>query len=105
MSVFQQYLPAQGVLYLADPIDHRGQRFFGVGQGQKIVQVAPFDAGPTQMVGYPVRFDARRQGPYLGKVIQVDWIGAADGERYSMHDQREAPAYALQVVQRLAAGH
>ncbi len=103
--VFQQDLPPEGVLDLTDPRDHRGQRFFGIGKRQEIVQVASVDSGPTEVIGYPVRFDARRQRANLGEVVEVDGIGAADRQRHAMHDQREALAYPLQVVQRLAAGH
>ena len=64
-DVFQQDLPAEGVLHLTDPRHHDVQRLLGVGQGKKIVQVASFDSGPAQMIGYPMRFDARRQRPNL----------------------------------------
>src|SRR6202166_3639368 len=70
-----------------------------------IVQVASLDPGPAQVIGNPVRFDARSKRPNSGKVFKIDGIGAADRERHAVHDEREALAYALQVVQRLAAGH
>ena len=52
-----------------------------------------------------MRLDARGQRPYRGQVLKVERIGAADGQRDSVHHQREALADALQVVERLAAGH
>jgi len=51
-----------------------------------------------------VRFDACRQRLDAGEVVEIDGIGAADGEGDAMHDQRVTPAYSLQVMQRLAAG-
>ncbi len=45
------------------------------------MQIAPLDAGPTQMIGYPVRLDARRQRFDRGKMLEVDGIGATDGQR------------------------
>src|SRR5450631_2307308 len=50
-----------------------------------------------------MRLNARRQRPDSGEVVDVDGIGAANRKRYPMHDQWEASAYALQVIQRLAA--
>ena len=103
-DVLQQDLPPEGVLHLTDSRHDRSERLLRVGQGQEIVQVASVDPGPAQMIGNPMRFDACRKRANSGEIVEVDGIGAADRQRHAVHDQREALANALQVVERLAAG-
>src|SRR6185312_9013381 len=51
-----------------------------------------------------MRFDACGEVANLGKVFEVDGVGAPDRQRYAVHHQGKALAHPFQVVQRLAPG-
>src|SRR5882757_7446118 len=52
-----------------------------------------------------MRFDARGQAAHQRQVLEVDGVGAADGERNAVHHQRKSFSNTLEKRQRLAAGY
>ena len=48
--VLKREAATEKILYLADPLDHVVERFLGVRDRQKIVQVHAMHAGPAQMI-------------------------------------------------------
>src|SRR5882757_1321164 len=48
--VFEQELPTERILYLADAGDHMRQRLLVIGEWQEIVQVLSADSGPAQVI-------------------------------------------------------
>ena len=69
------------------------------------MQVAAVDTGPAQVIGDPFRLDARGEPLQRREVLGVERIGAADRERYAVHDHRIVLANPVEVVQRLAPVH
>ena len=102
-DVLEQDLPSQQVLHLGDSGDDAVECLLGIWQRQQIVHVAPFDAGPAQMIGDPGRLDAAGELAHVYEILPVERIGAADRQRHAVHDEREAVANALEIMQRLAA--
>jgi len=97
-NIFQQDLPAEGILHLSHAPNHGAQCFLGVGKRQQIVHIPPFDAGPAKVIGNPMRFDARGQTAHQSQVLEIDGIGAAYRERHPVHHQRKSFANAVQII-------
>src|SRR5216683_7498654 len=57
-NVFDQYWSLERFLNLPNPRDDMTNRLFRVRQREQIVQIAPADAGPAEMVRDPRRFEA-----------------------------------------------
>ena len=73
--------------------DARGdvrERLFGVGQRQQVVQVAPVDAGPAEVIGDPGRLEASRERRSVAQVRAIERIGAADRHRDAVQHDRIA---------------
>ncbi len=92
-------------LHRPNPLDDVGERFFGIGQRHQVVQVLTGDAGPTQVIGNPLRLDARRKRFHLREIIAIEGRGCSRSTWTTpCITQRIALANPHEVVQRLAAG-
>ena len=99
--VLEQDPPAKVVLHPAHPAGDVRDRLLGVRQRQQVMQVAAVDAGPAQVIRDPFRLDPAGEPFQAREVVEVEWIGASDGERYPVHDHWIVLADPIEEVQRL----
>jgi hypothetical protein len=71
-----------------------------VGQREQVVQVAPANSRPAQMIRDPRRLDPARERFQLMQIIAANRIGGADRHRDAMHYHRVARANAVEDFER-----
>ena len=81
-----------------------GQRLLVERHGQEVVGVESRHAGPAQVVGHPAGVDGPGQVLELLEVVEVEGVGAADGEGDAVHDDGVAFGHLFEDVAGPAAG-
>ena len=107
-GILDEQLSAQCLLHPIYLVAHVQKSGPGVGHGQQIVEIAPADAAPAQVLRHPHRRDGRHQGCQLAQVPGIERIGGAQRHADSvkahgvvprkLRQHLEALAVALEVV-------
>ena len=102
-DVLQGDRPPKPLLHALHPLHHVVERRLGVRQRQKVVGVAPSDAGPAEMVGHPGGLEASRESVEPRQIGLVQRIGRSDGERHAVQHHGVPLAHPREHVERAAA--
>ena len=102
-QVFDQHLLTDKILHPRNPLCDVLHRLLGVGQRQQVMHVPVVDPGPAQVIGKPAWLDTVDQGFELCEVVEIEFVGAAEGHGDAMHHHRVVAANRVEEVERLAA--
>ena len=102
-GILQKHLPADRLLHLVDMVGDAGERFFRVGNGQKIVQVGRVVRRPGEVLRKQSRLVTLVQRLQPVQMLSVERAVRADRETDAVQRDRIELADGFEVTVRRAA--